>query len=385
MGDSARRLGKASNTLRVLLVEDSEDDAELVVRALTRGGYDVIHERVQTREAMAAALDRQQWDAIVSDYSMPEFDAPSAFEVLRGRDLDIPFIIVSGTVGEETAVEAMRLGVHDYLLKGKLARLAPAIERERREAADRAERREVERALRESETRYRRLAEAGIIGISVSDASGRILEANDAFLAAIGYDRADLLAGELNWKSMTPAEGLAANASAVAQLRTSGVARPWEKEYVCKDGSRVPVLVAVATLDDSKNITISLDLSERKRLEDQLRSSQKMEAIGALAGGVAHDFNNLLSVILSYSYILLSSLTPGDPMRSDLDEIHKAGLRAADPHRPATRVQSQADAAAPCSRLESGRDRSGKNAPETARRGHRAVVTDRGDRWKSAR
>jgi two-component system, cell cycle sensor histidine kinase and response regulator CckA len=316
--------------LRVLLVEDSEDDAALVLMALERGGYDVTHVRVQTREAMAAALDGQSWDAIVSDYSMPEFDAPSAFRVLRERDVDLPFIIVSGTVGEETAVEAMRLGVHDYLLKGKLARLVPAIERELREAAHRAARREIESALRQSEARYRRLAEAGIIGIIVNDASGRILEANDAFLTMVGYSRDDLRAGELDSANMTPNEWRAQNDLANEQLRASGVARPWEQEFLRKDGSRAPALVAVATLEGSRNISISLDLSDRKVLEEQLRRSQKMEAIGALAGGVAHDFNNLLSVILSYTDLILDGLTPGDPTRSELEEVHKAGLRAAE-------------------------------------------------------
>jgi CheY-like chemotaxis protein len=184
--------------LRILLVEDSEDDAELAVQALERGGYEVTFERVETREAMAAALDRQVWDAVASDYSMPEFDAPGAFGVLRERDLDIPFIIVSGTVGEETAVEAMKLGVHDYLLKGKLMRLVPAIQRELRDSAARRAHREAAAALRKSESRFRRLADAGIIGITVADVSGRIVDANDAFLKMVGYSREDLDAGRVD-------------------------------------------------------------------------------------------------------------------------------------------------------------------------------------------
>lgn len=315
--------------LRVLLVEDSDDDAALVLRALERGGYEVTSERVQTREAMSAALDRQAWDAIVSDYSMPQFDAPSAFRVLSERALDIPFIIVSGTVGEETAVEAMKLGVHDYLLKGKLARLVPAMDRELRESATRRAHRESESALRQSEGRFRRLAEAGIIGITVADTSGRILEANDAFLNMIGHSREDLVAGELDWASMTPAEWRPLNAVATEHLRAHGFARPWEKEYIRKDGTRIPVLVAVATLEGSQNISISLDLSERKRLEQQLRQAQKLDAVGRLAGGVAHDFNNLLSVILTFSTLLMDRTAPGDSARVELEHIATAAQRAA--------------------------------------------------------
>jgi two-component system cell cycle sensor histidine kinase/response regulator CckA len=330
MGDGVKRGESLAPALRVLLVEDSEDDAALVLRALAHAGFAVTHERVQTREAMSEALNRETWDAVVSDYSMPTFDAPSAFAVLREHGLDLPFIIVSGTVGEETAVEAMKLGVHDYLVKGKLARLAPAIQREMREAAARAARRETERALRESEMRYRRLAEAGFIGITINDSSGGILEANDAFLTMVGFSRDDLNAGKLDWAKITPPEWLAQNATVREQLRANGVARPWEKEYFRKDGSRAPALVAVATLEGGKRISVSLDLSERKLLEEQLRRSQKMEAIGTLAGGVAHDFNNLLSVILSYTELILEGLTPGDPMRGELEEVHKAGLRAAE-------------------------------------------------------
>jgi signal transduction histidine kinase len=127
--------------LRALIVEDSEQDAELLLHELRRGDLDVTFERVDTADAMSAALERQTWDVILSDYSMPTFDARSALSLMHGKGFDLPFIIVSGTVGEETAVEAMRAGVHDYFVKAKLGpRLIAAIEREVREGAIRAER-----------------------------------------------------------------------------------------------------------------------------------------------------------------------------------------------------------------------------------------------------
>jgi signal transduction histidine kinase len=133
--------------LRVLVVEDSEDDAELLLRELRRGGFDPTAERVETPEAMRAALE-QQWDAVVSDWAMPHFSAPQALALLQETGRDLPFLIVSGTVGEEAAVAALHAGAHDFMSKGRLARLVPAVQREMREAADRAERRVVEARLR---------------------------------------------------------------------------------------------------------------------------------------------------------------------------------------------------------------------------------------------
>src|SRR4051812_6624231 len=110
--------------LKALLVEDSADDASLLLRELKRAGYEGDWERVETAEAMSAALKRKSWQVVLSDYHMPSFSAPEAFHLLHDHGLDLPFIIVSGTVGEEVAVAAMRVGVHDYLLKGALTRLA---------------------------------------------------------------------------------------------------------------------------------------------------------------------------------------------------------------------------------------------------------------------
>ncbi len=136
--------------LRVLVVEDSEDDAALLVRELRRGGHNPIFERVDSAAAMEAALSAQPWDAVISDHVMPRFSAPAALAVLQRSGLDLPFLIVSGTIGEETAVAAMKAGAHDYILKDRLARLVPALERELREAASRRERRQADGRLREA-------------------------------------------------------------------------------------------------------------------------------------------------------------------------------------------------------------------------------------------
>src|SRR2546422_7051936 len=133
--------------LRVILIEDSSDDAALVVRALTRGGYDVVSERVDTPAALVAALNRQQWDVAIAAYTMPAFTGAAALDLLRERDADMPFIFVSGTIGEDAAVAAMRTGAHDYIMKGNLKRLLPAVERELRDPSLSPERRPGEQPL----------------------------------------------------------------------------------------------------------------------------------------------------------------------------------------------------------------------------------------------
>jgi two-component system cell cycle sensor histidine kinase/response regulator CckA len=137
--------------LRVLIIEDSENDCRLLLSALQRGGYDVSHKRVYDAEALGEGLEEAQWDIVISDYSMPGFKGTDALAMVRKKGLDVPFVFLSGTIGEETAVNAMRAGAQDYVIKGKAARLLPAIQRELREAEARHERKQLEQRLRRLE------------------------------------------------------------------------------------------------------------------------------------------------------------------------------------------------------------------------------------------
>src|SRR5436853_5879185 len=135
-----------SRPLRILIVEDSEDDTQLLLHQLRPGGYDPMHERVYSAATMEQALARQQWDLVIADYSVPNFNSMTALALLKERGHDLPFIIVSGTITEEAAVFTMKAGAHDYLLKCNLKRLIPAIDRELREAESHRERRKAEEA-----------------------------------------------------------------------------------------------------------------------------------------------------------------------------------------------------------------------------------------------
>jgi PAS domain S-box-containing protein len=165
--------------LRVLLVEDSENDALLLLRQLKRGGYEPSSRRVDNAGEMAAALEDQDWDLVISDHSMPSFNSLAALDLVRGKGfVDLPFIIVSGRIGEDAAVSAMKAGAHDYLMKDNLARLNSAIERELREAEVRRRRREAEAALRDSETRFRLMIEQSPLSIQIFSPEGRTLRVN---------------------------------------------------------------------------------------------------------------------------------------------------------------------------------------------------------------
>lgn len=136
-----------NKVLRILIVEDSEDDMLLLLRQLRQGGHEPVFTRVDTSEAMKEELNKHEWDLVISDYVMPRFSGLAALNVLKESGLDIPFIIVSGKIGEDIAVDAMKAGAHDYIIKGKIERLVPAVEREIREAEVRRERKYAERQL----------------------------------------------------------------------------------------------------------------------------------------------------------------------------------------------------------------------------------------------
>ena len=155
---------KVSKRLRVLLIEDRSDDEELIMMELENGGYDVVHQRVETDVGMATALNRETWDIILSDYALPRFSGPEALALLRAQGLDIPFILVSGTVGEEAAVAVMRSGANDYVFKGSLGRLCPAVDRELREVEIRLERRKMQEQLLISD----RMASVGTLAAGVA-------------------------------------------------------------------------------------------------------------------------------------------------------------------------------------------------------------------------
>ena len=324
-----------SVALRVLLVEDSQDDAALLVRTLRRGGYDLTVERVETAETMRAALNRDTWDLVLSDYSMPQFSAPAALQLLHEVGVDLPFIIVSGTVGEETAVTAMKAGAHDFLMKGNLTRLVPAVARELHEAAERRERRRAEAARRAAEIRFAAVLDASAEAIIAVDEDQRIVLFNTSAERIFGYTAVEALGQPLD--ILLPSQLIEAHQQDIDVFpATSEQARGMSERHGelvgrRKDGTAFPIEGSIAKLfqEGQTIFTVFLqDVSVRKQLEAQLLQAQKMEAVGQLAGGIAHDFNNLLTAIAGYTDFARAALPADHAVHSDLEEVQKAAQRA---------------------------------------------------------
>jgi PAS domain S-box-containing protein len=260
--------------LRVLIVEDSPNDTELLLRELHRAGYDPTYERVDTAEAMSLALDRCEWEIVIADYTMPRFSAVAALSLLQSRGMDLPFIIVSGTIGEETAVEAMRAGAHDYVMKGHLARLVPAIARELRDAGIRRLRRQAERALRESEERFRLFME-GVreYALFMLDAEGHVVTWNKGAERITEYSAEEILGRHFSCLYL-PEE--VQYEKPERELRAAVIEGRFEDEgwRVRKDGSRFWEQSTLTALRDEAGqlhgfACVIRDVTERRRAAEK--------------------------------------------------------------------------------------------------------------------
>jgi len=327
-----------SETVRVLIVEDDPVDADLMVRELKRGGFDPDWVRVQTESEYLAQLDREP-DVILSDSNLPLFDGFEALDLLRKRALDIPFILVSGRMGEDLAVEAMKRGASDYLLKDRLARLGEAVRRAVDLRRLRAERIWAIGALRQSEERYRLVSEVSsdyVYSLRVDPDGALTYEwITDPFTRITGFDSAEL--NERGWTSLCHPEDQAIVRQHLESL-LSGRSDSVDIRIITKD-KRVrwmrvydrPILSesGAEAGQVSRIYGAAQDITVQKQLEEQLLQSRKMEAIGQLAGGVAHDFNNLLTVICGYGDLLTKQPDMSATGREYAQEILEAAKRAA--------------------------------------------------------
>ena len=269
-----------SQPLRVLLVEDNEDDVQIILRLLRRGGYEPDWVQVQTAEDLEHALIHGHWDIVLSDYTMPQFDALRALHKLREQSAHLPFIVVSGSIGEETAVAAMRAGASDYLMKANLTRLVPAIERELREASERQERTRTKKELLDLQEKFEVVFREYLDVMLVLDArDGSILHANEAVSRILGYEERWLIGRAFD--TLWP-EGVQAAAAPLLQtVRREGCGF-YSGTFLRPDGTSLPMDLQAsrASWGRTEAIIVTLrDVSERLRAEQRLAQEKEQLAV----------------------------------------------------------------------------------------------------------
>ena len=268
-----------SRRVHVLQVQESAADAEAILRALRQGSGDVEGFRVESEGEVAQALDRKGWDLILCDCSMPTFGAHTVLQMLQERCLDIPFIVIAEPAGEERALEMMRRGAHDYVLEGNFARLCAASDRELRQARTRAARRKTERALGESERRFRAIIEQASVGIVESDFEGTLVRVNPKFCAILDYQPDEILGR--TFQSFTHPDDVASTTT-LAQRTLEGEPNPAaiEKRYRRRDGTPIWVSVAPTLLRDEQGrprsfFAVVEDIAARKAATQALSESEQ--------------------------------------------------------------------------------------------------------------
>ena len=322
----------AAESLRVLVVEDRAEDAELAIRELRRAAIRCETQRVDSAPAFRHALADFTPDIVLADYTVPGFGGMAALEILQAEAPDIPLVIVTGSLDEETAAECIKAGAADYVLKTNLVRLGSAVRGALAFAQSQSDRHAAEAALRVSERRFRALVEESWDAIALFAADGTITYGSPATTRLLGYDLTEFV-GRNAMEFIHPDD------RAPVLLRLEEVtARPRSSLHIAarvqhKNGTwRYLEGVLTNLLDDPSVAAIVnnyRDVTDRRILEEQIMLSQKMEAIGRLAGGVAHDFNNILTAIGGYADLLMADFAPDDKRRGDIEEIHRATQRAA--------------------------------------------------------
>jgi PAS domain S-box-containing protein len=327
--------------LRVLIVEDNDDDTLLLLAELRRGGFEPQYRRVDNEAAMQAALAEGEWQAVLADHQMPEFSALAALRTLQASGLDLPFIIVSGVIDEATAVAAMKAGAHDFVVKGNLARLTPALARELREADLRRRRVAAEAALQAVQRRFRHLVEQ--IAVVVFEAQeGRLVYVSPQIENLLGYSPAEWLGAPDIWERCLHPDDRERVKADFDRPRTPGEAYQAEYRLVARDGRAVWVLDETRPLGgEGSFIGVYVDITARKEAEqalvrserelrvmsDQLALAARRAALGELAASVAHQLNNPLALLSLRLEQLRARAAPGAPEGEWLAEMEAASER----------------------------------------------------------
>ncbi len=317
--------------IRLLIIEDVEDDALLVMREIRKGGVELISKRVDSKEDLVQALEQKTWDMAISDYSMPGFTGIDALKIVKKNDPDLPFILISGAIGEEIAVKALKEGAEDYLMKDNLTRLPSAIKRELEDVKVRKARKKAVKDLENSEKKYRLLVENLNDVIYHTDLNGIINYVSPVIKSVAGYDQSELV-GQL-FTNIIHKDDLKYFID-LFQKPHNSYEKTSEYRLIQKSGKAIWVRSSSKLIYEGENAIgaqgVLTDISEEKLLQAQLQQAQKMESIGQLAGGIAHDFNNILYPIMGFAELSIDELPKNHPVRENLEVILQGTIRARD-------------------------------------------------------
>lgn len=319
------------NPLRLLIADDDPNDLALCLRGLRKSEICFEAEAVSSREEFASKLSGARFDVILSDYRMKGWTGMDALEIARKAAPETPLILLTGTLGDELAVECLKHGVTDYILKENLVRLPAAIQRAQEETALRAAEMQALAALRESEARFRGLVNNATYGIYWVTGAGDLLFVNPALAHMLGYEtEQDVLTLE-NSRAFyaDSSEGDRVHAEYSERGRLDAVVH-WRR----KDEKIISVRLNGRRVKDPQHKepcveVIAEDVTERLQLERQLVQAQKFEAIGQLAGGIAHDFNNMIGAIVGWADLGIEETTPDSRVRRHFEKVRQQADRAA--------------------------------------------------------
>lgn len=317
--------------LRVLIADDDPDDLKLCLRGLRKSELSFDVETASSRDEFAHKLEQSRFDVVISDYRMKGWTGMDALAKVRESAPETPVILLTGTLGDELAVQCLKLGITDYILKENLARLPAALWRAREETALRTAERQAIAALRESEARYRSLVQNATYGIYRVTESGCLLFANPALLRMLGYQsEQDLLSVQSSHTLyVDPSVRDRVHAECTRTNRVDTVVE-WRR----KDGKLISVRLSGRRVDDPGRQepcfeVIVEDVTEHLLLEKQLVQAQKFEAIGQLAGGIAHDFNNMIGAIIGWADLGIDETDPSSRVHRHFEKVRQQADRAA--------------------------------------------------------
>jgi PAS domain S-box-containing protein len=317
--------------IRVLHLEDSPRDAQLIRDKMKAEGLSCDISWVEERVAFEAALAQDPFDLILCDYNLPRCDATSALQAAWERQPDVPVIVISGWLGEEDAAKCLHLGVTDYVLKHRLDRLGSAVNRALREADAHRQRRQAEEKLLSGEKQLRALIENASDLVTIVDRDGSIHYASPSHERVLGY-RPEEMIGQPILTFVHPDDRARVGSAFRQDIESGSVGALVQFRNRHRDGSWRDMEAIGKGLDGQPGLGVvnTRDVTQRLQLESQLRQSQKMEAIGRLAGGVAHDFNNQIFVINGYCDLLLADAAEHPAFLEAIAEIKKAAHRSAE-------------------------------------------------------